>query len=117
MKYRKTLLAVTGLIVVVALALAWHRFWPGPRRVHGGFFGLDKVLTDQAGVPLRARFSPDGTQIVSASTGATATVWTTDGAVVQTLKHPHGVTAADFSPDGKSIATTSYDGVLRIWNL
>jgi len=115
--YRKTVFAVTALTVVVALALVWHRFWPGPRRVHGGFFELDKVLTDQAGVTWRARFSPDGRLIISASTDGTATVWTTGGTIVRTLKHPYGVTAADFSPDGRSVATTSYDGKLRIWSL
>lgn len=116
-RYRKTALSVTTLIVIVALVLAWHRFWPGPRRVNGGLFELHKVLTAQAGVIWRARFSPDGTLIVSASTDGTAKVWTTDGTIVQDLKHPSGVTAADFSPDGRTVATTSYDGVLRIWNL
>lgn len=116
-RYRKTTLSVTTLIVIVALALAWHRFWPGPRRVTGGIFELHKVLSSQAGFIWRARFSPDGTMIVSASTDGTARVWTTDGRIVQDLIHPSGVTAADFSPDGKTIATTSYDGRLRIWNL
>ena len=54
---------------------------------------------------------------MSASTDGTAKVWTTDGTIVQDLKHPAGVTAADFSPDGRTVATTSYDGMLRIWNL
>lgn len=116
-RYRKTALSVTTLIVIVALALAWHRFWPGPRRVDGGIFELHKVMTAQAGFFWRARFSPDGTLIVSASTDGTAKVWTTDGTIVQDLKHPSGVTDADFSPDGRTVATTSYDGMLRIWNL
>jgi WD40 repeat protein len=117
MKRHRKMLAVAMPILAVALALAWHRFWPGPRRVHGGIFQLHKVLTDQGGVIWRARFSPDGTLIVTACTDGSATVWTTDGTIVRTLKHPHGVTAAAFGPDGGSVATTSYDGMLRIWSL
>lgn len=116
-RYRKTTLAATLLIVVVALTLAWHRFWPGPRRVNSGIFELRQVLTAQSGFIWRVRFSPDGALIVSASTDGTAVVWTTDGTIVQELKHPAGVTAAAFSPDGRTVATTSYDGLLRIWNL
>jgi len=116
-RYPKTLLAVAALTVIVALALAWHRFWPGPRQVAGGLFELHKVLTDHDGVVWRVRFSPDGTQFVSASTDGTAKVWTTEGTLIRDLKHPLGVTAADFSPDGRTVATTSYDGVLRLWSL
>jgi WD40 repeat protein len=116
-RYRRSLLAVTTLIVAVALAAAWHRFWPGPRKVDGGLFELHKELTDHAGVVWRVRFGPDGTLFVSASTDGTARVWKTDGSILRTLQHPHGVTAAAFSPDGRTVATSSYDGMLRIWNL
>jgi WD40 repeat protein len=116
-RYRKTTLSITTFIVVVACVLAWHRFWPGPRRVNGGVFELQKVLTAQAGIVWRARFSPDGTRIVSASTDGFAKVWTTGATIVQNLKHPSGVTAAAFSPEGRTVGTTSYDGMLRIWNV
>jgi WD40 repeat protein len=114
---RKIALAVTLLFAGVASVLAWHRFWPGPRRVDSGLFRLARVLTAQGGVIWQARFSPDGTLIVTASTDGTAMVWKTDGTVVRTLRHPWGVTDAAFSPDGKTVATTSYDGVLRIWDV
>ena len=115
--YRKLVLAVTLLFAGVASVLAWHRFWPGPRRVDGGIFRLRKVLTAQEGVIWRARFSPDGALIVSASTDGTAMVWKTDGTLLRELKHPSGVTSADFSPDGQTVATSSYDGALRLWNV
>jgi WD40 repeat protein len=115
--YRKIVLAVIILFAGVASVLAWHRFWPGPRRVDGGIFQLRKVLTDQHGVIWKAQFSPDGTLIVSASTDGTAMVWKADGTFVRELRHPLGVTDAAFSPDGATIATTSYDGALRIWNV
>src|SRR6267154_483459 len=109
-RYRKTVVAVATLIAVTVVVLAWHRFWPGPARVDSGIFALHKVLTAQHGFIWRARFSPDGTLIVSASTDGTAKVWTTSGTIVQDLKHPAGVTSAVFSPDGTTVATTSYDG-------
>jgi WD40 repeat protein len=115
-RYRKTVLSVTGLLLLVVSILAWHRFWPGPRHVDGGIFKLDKILTTRAGNLWRARFNNDGSLIVSASTDGTARVWRRDGTIVHELKHPVGVTAADFSPDGTIVATTSYDGSVRFWN-
>jgi WD40 repeat protein len=38
------------------------------------------------------------------------------GKIVNILRHPQGVTNLSFSNDGKSIATTSYDGMVRLWN-
>lgn len=111
------MVALTLLCASVASVLTWHRFWPGPRRVDGGIFELRKVLTAQQGVIWKARFSPDGALIVSASTDGTAAVWKNDGTLLSELRHPAGVTAADFSPDGKTVATTSYDGVLRTWDV
>ncbi len=116
-RYRKIVLAVTLLFAGVASVLAWHRFWPGPRRVDSGIFRLRKVLTAQDGSTWGARFSPDGTLIVTASTDGTAMVWKTEGTLVRELRHPSGVTDADFSPDRKTVATTSYDGASRIWDV
>lgn len=116
-RHKKSVSAVAALVLLSASILAWHRFWPGPRRVGGGIFKLQRVLTAQAGVIWGARFNPDATLIVSASTDGVARVWRVDGTVVHELKHPSGVTDAEFSPDGRVVATTSYDGSLRIWNV
>jgi hypothetical protein len=77
----------------------------GPRRVNGGLFELHKVLT-QAGVIWRARFSPDGTLIVSAPADGTARVWRTDGTILRTLQHPYGVTATAASERGAARSPT-----------
>ena len=116
-RYRKTAVSVAGLLLLGTAILAWHRFWPGPRRVDGGIFKLRKVLTTRAGDIWRARFNNDRSLIVTASTDGTAKVWRRDGTIVRELKHPIGVTSADFSPDGTIVATSSYDGRLRIWDV
>ena len=63
-------------------------------------------------------FSPDGTQLVSASTDATARVWSADDAREITLLKGHlaWVTHAAFSPDGSHVATASpFDLTARVW--
>ena len=55
------------------------------------------------------QFSPDGTQVVTASGDNTARVWdVASGTVVAELTgHEGGVTSAAFSPDGTQVVTAS----------
>lgn len=67
-----------------------------------------------------AEFSPDGTQIVTASNDGTARVWTAgeNGAWVTTgrlVGHKGPLRAAVFSPDGMRIVTASEDATARVW--
>jgi hypothetical protein len=62
------------------------------------------------------RFSPDGGNLVTASTDGTARFWMRDGQLVQVLRgHRNQVYHADFSPDGLWILTASRDGTVGIW--
>jgi WD40 repeat protein len=66
-----------------------------------------------------ASFSPDGTQVVTASRGKTeAQIWSTvTGQRVATLKgHAGLITAASFSPDGTRVVTASSDQTAQIWD-
>jgi WD40 repeat protein len=69
--------------------------------------------------PVRsARFSPDGTRIVTASLDGTARLWDApSGQELAVLRgHEDGVNSASFSPDGVRIVTASEDRTVRLWD-
>jgi len=62
-----------------------------------------------------ATFSPDGSRLVTLGQDGGARVWTTDGRLEATLKHPGPVGFAAWSSDGSWLATGTYGGTLTIW--
>jgi WD40 repeat protein len=65
-----------------------------------------------------AAFSPDSSQVVTASWDQTARLWNADtGTVLFTLTgHEDRVTSAAFGPDGRRVVTSSWDGTARLWD-
>ena len=61
--------------------------------------------------------SPDGNSVASASADKTVKLWSKEGKLLKTFKHPDIVTSVSFSPDGKTIATGSADRTIRIWQV
>jgi hypothetical protein len=63
-------------------------------------------------------FSPDGTQLATASLDQTARLWDTQsGRLLQEYKgHAAGVRGIAFSPDGTRLATASEDMTARLWD-
>ena len=66
---------------------------------------------------IEVAFSPDGTQIVTASRDGTVRVWRADGAgePIVLKGHEGAVVSATFSPDGTQIVTASRDGTAQVW--
>jgi len=67
-----------------------------------------------------AAFSPDGTNIVTASSDMTARVWTQDAeenwiSSLPLTEHNGSVLSAAFSPNGTNIVTASGDNTARVW--
>ena len=81
-----------------------------------GFLG---VMAGHSNWVLSAQFSPDGQNIVSASSDRTVRVWSAaTGECVQTLAgHGDWVNSVQFSPDGQSIVSASFDKTVRVWDL
>src|SRR5262249_31067744 len=65
-----------------------------------------------------AVFSPDGKQVLTASTHTTACRWDADtGAMLgQPLEHERGVCHAAFSPDGLRLVTVCSDDSVYLWD-
>ena len=62
-------------------------------------------------------FSPDGREVVTASTAGVARVWDLGtGKARLALKHEDVVTDAEYSPDGRRIVTASKDHTARVWD-
>ncbi|MGD1903539.1 MAG: AAA-like domain-containing protein [Geitlerinemataceae cyanobacterium] len=90
-------------------------------------FGLDttlyrlkrQTLNGHSSSVLSANFSPDGTQIVSASDDQTVKVWDAEtGEELHTLNgHSDWVWSANFSPDGTQIVSASSDQPEKLWKV
>jgi WD40 repeat protein len=70
------------------------------------------------GTVIRASFSPDDRQVITASWDETARVWNAASGepVTPPLMHAGRVVHAGFSPDGKRVVTASQDGTARVWD-
>jgi len=70
-----------------------------------------------------AKYSPDGTKILTASTGPvsdlSAKIWdAATGKVIFTLKgHAFEIRVAEFFPDGKKIFTAAADNTAKVWDV
>ena len=65
-----------------------------------------------------AEFSPDGKQLVTASSDNLAEIWDieTQKVVMQFRGHLDWVKSATFSRDGRFVVTASYDKTARVWD-
>jgi WD40 repeat protein len=81
--------------------------------------GDPKLVADlrhEGGTITAARFSPDGTMIVTAGTDNRARTWDArTGAPIVSVQHQGEVSSAEFSADSTRIVTGSADRTARVW--
>ncbi len=111
-----------GKTVVTAGADYTARLWQVPRlaEIEGLKKGLElRVLRGHTDEVMSARFSSDGTRIVTASADHTARVWetSTGNSLFELRGHTGPLLKAVFSPDGKWVLTASLDRTARIWDI
>ncbi|MBD2492862.1 WD40 repeat domain-containing protein [Nostoc sp. FACHB-280] len=80
---------------------------------------LLRTLTGHTASVNVVAITPDGKQVISASSDKTIKVWNlAKGKELVTLTgHKGGVTAIAVTPDGKQVISGSFDQTLKVWNL
>ncbi|EPX63244.1 High-affnity carbon uptake protein Hat/HatR [Cystobacter fuscus DSM 2262] len=75
------------------------------------------ILTGHSAEIYSARFSADGTRVLTASADGTARLWRADGTGTPIVfsANEESVNSAVFSPDESHILTASDDGIVRLW--
>lgn len=64
----------------------------------------------------KAKYSPDGKQILGICADSTARLWDKDGQLIQQFHHSGSINQAEFLPSRMGILTSSYDSTTVIWN-
>ncbi len=105
----------------------WIPIALGREAKHFGNHHVDKRAEGGPAIALQAHtdsvtdiaFSPDGTQLATASLDGMIHIWNAlDGSQIRTIDgHSAGVRSIDFSPDGTLLASGSDDRSAKIWNV
>ncbi len=76
------------------------------------------TLTPDSDIATSAIFSPDGSELASASNG-TVKIWNTQtwNKRIELLGHSDGIVGLAYSPDGKQLASVGKDGLLIVWDV
>jgi WD40 repeat protein len=117
-QFRKSKLIwfLASVLLLVSFVFLYFQVWKKPHEVNSGIAYHHLTFKEHSNAAWRVEFFPDGEHIASGSVDGTAKIWRKNDAVVlQTLRHPMGVTALAVSPDGLYLATGSFDSIIRLW--
>jgi WD40 repeat protein len=137
-----TLLAAEEAVTLSATqTVAIYRGWlkPGLYQIHFGYrFADDGLIFFNGEQPIQlqvkaddeqyaqkspiiwhAAFSPDGSQIATASSDGHISLWNanTGNRLARLQGHTDKVKSVAFSPDGQLLATASYDQTAKLWEI
>ena len=77
-----------------------------------------RELVGFGGTVFRLRYSPDGQVLVACSGGKSVHVYKASGGLIRKLPgHQDWIYSLAISRDSKTIATGSWDGEVRLWNI
>lgn len=78
----------------------------------------DTTYSNYAHTYYDAHFSPDGRQIITATSDSTIELWDVNSAIRIAKISGHGdhVSHAQFSPNGELIVSSSWDSTIKIWS-
>jgi WD40 repeat protein len=111
------MLAIIAILTVVLLILALQMRYT-PRKVESGLVKAGRVFTEHRAGVWAVKFSPDGQRVASAGIDSAVIVRDrSTGQIIYRFQHPESLTNLDYSNNGVYVASSSYDGCLRIWNL
>lgn len=74
------------------------------------YAGHDAAIT-------QVHLSSDGKYLITSSADSTAAIWTMEGTKLQQVKHQERVISCDFSIDSETVASGSFDGIVKVWNI
>ncbi|ETO30991.1 G-protein beta WD-40 repeats containing protein [Reticulomyxa filosa] len=114
-KKRDTEMIIEHWIRSLSLKMGWIDDFNIIRK----YFKFLKLLQGHFKKVNSVAFSPDGTNIASASYDGTVQVWdiSSDNAIQILKGHTTCVNDAQFSPDGNTIVSCSEDATIRLWNV
>ncbi|RYZ22255.1 MAG: WD40 repeat domain-containing protein [Chitinophagaceae bacterium] len=103
-------------LVLIAASIAGMRACNRSTKVESGLFRAHRIYTGPRADLWAARFAPGDSLFAAACVDSTVYVWrTADTTLVKALRLPTGCTNLSFSADGRWMATSGYDGFVRLW--
>src|ERR1044071_8509005 len=107
---RKRIVIVTLALLLALPVIFFYDSFTRPREVNNGMATLHRKFTEHTGHVWSVVFNPKGETLASGGVDGVVKIWRADdGAALQNLRHPMGVTFLAYSPDGNYLATCSYD--------